>query len=294
MRVNATLRRSAVVATLIVAGLAAWLGPVVGAAGARSHRSRPPVTRCLVPGTRRTIDQLWHPDIDAAITYAHHRVGDIAFAVRTSGRFYGYRADHQEWSASVVKAMLLVTYLDQPAVRNRALTDADRGILGPMIRVSDNDDAQIVFDAVGESGLSALARRVGMARFATNPVWGATDITARDQTRFFLHVDRFVAGRHRSYAMRLLRSISPPDRWGIGEIAPHGWRLYFKGGWGYATGLLDHQVALLVRGCARVSLAVLTMYDGSHPYGKATLRGIFARLLTGFPTRFRAGRAADQ
>jgi hypothetical protein len=58
MRVNATLRRSAVVATLIVAGLAAWLGPVVGAAGARSHRSRPQAIRCLVPGTRRTIDQL--------------------------------------------------------------------------------------------------------------------------------------------------------------------------------------------------------------------------------------------
>jgi hypothetical protein len=86
--------------------------------------------------------------------------------------------------------------------------------------------------------------------------------------------------------MRLLRSISPQDRWGIGELAPAGWKLYFKGGWGYGTGLVDHQVALLERGCARVSLAVLTMYDGSHAYGKATLKGIFARLLRGFPTRF--------
>ena len=41
---------------------------------------------------------------------------------------------------------------------------------------------------------------------------------------------------------------------------------------------------LLTRGCARVSLAVLSMYDGSHAYGKATLRGMFARLLRGFPT----------
>ena len=90
--------------------------------------------------------------------------------------------------------------------------------------------------------------------------------------------------RHRSYAMRLLRSISPADRWGIGELPLPGWKLYFKGGWGYGTGLQDHQVALLTRGCARVSLAVLTMYDGSHPYGKATLKGIFARLLRGFPT----------
>ena len=44
----------------------------------------------------------------AAIGYAHSRVGDIAFAVRTDDSFYGYRPDHVEWSASVVKAMLMV------------------------------------------------------------------------------------------------------------------------------------------------------------------------------------------
>ena len=129
-----------------------------------------------------------------------------------------------------------------------------------------------------------------MTGFATNPVWGETHITARDQTRFFLHIDDYVVARHRSYAMRLLRSIAPADRWGIGELPQPGWKLYFKGGWGYGTGLLDHQVALLVRGCARVSIAVLTMFDGSHPYGKATLKGIFARLLRGFPTAARLSR----
>ncbi len=46
---------------------------------------------------------------------------------------------------------------------------------------------------------------------------------------------------------------------------------------------MDHQVALLTRGCARVSIAVLTMYNGSHAYGKATLKGLFSRLLRGFP-----------
>jgi hypothetical protein len=224
--------------------------------------------------------------MSAAVAYARQRRGDIAFAVRSPGRFYGYRPDHNQWSASVVKAMLLVTYLDLPRVRARALSPGEQAVLGPMIRVSDNDDAQQIFDTVGRGNLAGLARRVGMTRFATNPIWGETSITARDQTRFFLHIDGLVAPRHRSYAMRLLRSISRQDRWGIGEVAPRGWKLYFKGGWGYGTGLLDHQVALLERGCARVSLAVLTMYDGSHAYGKATLKGIFMRLLRGFPTRF--------
>ena len=286
-RVAARLR-ARTAAGAIVAATACLAVALTAGAGAR------PAPRCLVPGTGRTIDQLWRPDMAAAIAYAHTRVGDIAFAVRTPGRFYGYRPDHQEWSASVVKAMLLVTYLDSAPVRNRALTARDTSVLGPMIRVSDNDDAQIIFDTVGQTGLRALAQRVGMTGFATNPVWGETHITARDQTRFFLHIDHYVVARHRSYAMRLLRSIAPADRWGIGELPQAGWKLYFKGGWGYGTGLEDHQVALLVRGCARVSLAVLTMYDGSHPYGKATEKAIFARLLRGFPTarRSHAARAA--
>jgi hypothetical protein len=65
-----------------------------------------------VPGSDETIDQLWQPDMSAAIRYARGRTGDIAFAVQSAQRFYGYRPDHPEWSASVVKAMLLVSYLD--------------------------------------------------------------------------------------------------------------------------------------------------------------------------------------
>ena len=254
-------------------------------ARAQTVRAAPARTAgpCLVPGRGRTIDALWRPDMAAAVRYARSRTGDIAFAVRTERRFYGYRPDHAEWSASVVKAMLLVAYLDRPSVRGRALRPDEEAVLGPMIRASDNDDAQDIFDIVGQGGLAELAQRVGMTHFATNPIWGETSITARDQTRFFLHIDRYVSPRHRSYAMRLLRSIIPSERWGIAEVAPRGWKLYFKGGWGYGTGLLDHQVALLTRGCARVSIAVLTMYDGSHAYGKQTLRGIFARLLRGFP-----------
>ena len=240
---------------------------------------------CLVPGVGKPLDEVWHPDMLAAIGYTDTRTGDVAFAVRTSdGRFYGYRPDHAEWSASVVKAMLMVAYLDEPWVRGRALTAQDRDLLGPMITESDNDDAQVVFDTIGRGALEQLARRVGMTHFATSPIWGETEITAADQTRFFLHIDSYVVARHRAYAMSLLAGIVPSERWGIGEIAPRGWRLYFKGGWGYGTGLLDHQVALLVRGCARVSIAVLTMYDGSHAYGKATLKGIFERLLRGLPT----------
>lgn len=81
--------------------------------------------------------------------------------------------------------------------------------------------------------------------------------------------------------MRLLETVVPRQRWGVGEVAPPGWRLYFKGGWGSGTGAVDHQVALLERGRTRVAIAVLTTDQGTHAYGKESLRGVFERLVRG-------------
>ena len=120
-----------------------------------------------------------------------------------------------------------------------------------MIRRSDNVAATRVRDIVGNAAVVRLARRAGMTRFAVDPVWGLSLITARDQTRFFLRIERLAArSRHRAYALRLLRTIVPSQRWGMGQVIPDGWTLYFKGGWGSGTGAVDHQVGLLRRGDA--------------------------------------------
>lgn len=284
--------RARTAALALAVGMVTLAAAVASGATARSHRGH--VVECDVPGRHKTIDQLWRPDMRSAISYARSRRGDIAFAVRTDGRFWGYRPNHVEWSASVVKAMLMVAYLDQPSVARRALNGYDRSLLWPMITESDNNAADQVYVTVGPGALYALARRIGLASFSTQPVWGRTTITASGQTKFFLHIDRYVTPLHRRYAMLLLSSIVSYERWGIGQVAPRGWTVYFKGGWGSGTGLLDHQVALIKRGCARVSIAVLSMYDGSHAYGKATLRGIFERLLNRFPViRTHHGRRSD-
>ncbi len=264
---------------LAAALIAALVGLAVPA-GATSPAAS--VRPCVVPGSGGSPARAWRPGLRAAVAYARRRRGDVAFAVRFAGGFYAYRPDHAEWSASVLKAMLLVAYLDRPSVARRALGAGEDATLRAMITRSDNEAADAIDTIVGADELRALARRAGMTAFVpAEPVWGESLITARDQTRFFLRIDALVAPRHRAYAMRLLASIVPSQRWGIGAVAPRGWRLYFKGGWGAGTGLIDNQVALLTRGCARVSVAVLTMHDGSHAYGKETLRGLFSRLLRG-------------
>ena len=223
----------------------------------------------------------WKPHIREAASYAATRAGGISFGVRTDRRLRGVGVTRTVPSASVVKPMLLVAYLRRPEVRRRRLTAGERALLGPMIRWSDNAAASQVCNIVGTGGLARLAGRVRMRRFHATRPWGLSSIDVADQTRFLLHIDRYVPRRHRRYALRLLGSIVPSQRWGIARVRPRGWALYFKGGWGSGTGWADHQVALLRRGRRRLAVVILITSSPSHAYGKETLRGIAARLLLG-------------
>jgi hypothetical protein len=226
--------------------------------------------------------QPWRPNLQSAISYASHRHGTIAFAVRTRTHFWGWHATETFPSASVLKAILLVAYLDMPSVRNRPLHASDRALLRPMIRQSDNDAATVVLHIVGSARVYGVASRAHMRQFrlVIRP-WGFSQITAADQTRYLLRIDKLIVPRHRAYGMNLLRTITPVQRWGIARVRPRGWRLYFKGGWGDGTGWVDHQVALLTRRNDRISVAILTLHNEKHVYGRETLRGIALRLLRG-------------
>ena len=122
---------------------------------------------------------------------------------------------------------------------------------------------------VGMPALAALARRAGMRSFRPHPVWGGSQITADDQARFFLRIDRLLPARHRRYGMRLLRTVIPAQRWGLAEAVPAGWRIAFKGGWGPGvTQDVQHQVALFTNAGLRVSLAVLTADTSTSTRGR--------------------------
>ena len=223
----------------------------------------------------------WKPDVRAARAYAAQREGGVSFSVRTRERVWGHRPRRSVNSASVIKAMLLVAYLDHPDVRGRPLRDDDRALLAPMIRYSDNDTATAVLGRVGAPALERLARRARMRDFRFSPIWGLSQITAGDQSRYFLRLPELVVRRHRAYARKLLAGIVPEQRWGIAKVRPRGWQLAFKGGWGSGTGLVSHQVALLERGRQRVAVAIMTTGSPDHEYSQQTLRGVAARLLRG-------------
>ncbi len=238
---------------------------------------------CLLLSAAAAQASTWDARRDAAAGYVERRAGVESFAlVDERGRLHGYRRRARAPSASLLKAMALVAYLNHGAVRGRDLRDADRRLLGPMIRRSDNATAGTVLRAVGSRRLYHLAERAGMKDFSFAwPIWGQSTTSARDQAIFFFRLDKLVPRRHRGYALRLLARVVPSQRWGIPRARPAGWSIHFKGGWGSGTGLVTHQSALLRRGERRLALSVITRWNPSHSYGARTIRGVARRLLAG-------------
>jgi hypothetical protein len=265
-----------IVAIVIVAGL------VSSGAGLdrRAHPRSAPATRAVAlhrpasaPVGRRPLTT--GAAIREGRRFARSRLGRVAFALLDrKHRPRGLRRTVRFPSASVSKAMLLVALLRRAA--HRRLSASERVLLRRMITFSDNHSADAVYSQVGGAGMRKVARAAGMRRFVDVGYWSDAQITAADQARLFLRIDRLEPVRHRRYARHLLASIVSEQRWGIAPVAhSRHLRIFFKGGWRNG---ITHQVALLERGKRRLALAILTR-SPSIPYGEETIERIARRVL---------------
>jgi len=228
------------------------------------------------PGAKRLTSAA---QIKVAQRFARSRQGVVAFAVldERSTRVRGLRRTTRFRSASVVKAMMLVSVLRRAG--KRSLSKTERRRLRPMITRSDNAAASAIYAEIGPRGLRRVARVAGMRKFTPASPWGVSQITPADQVRFFLRIDRLVPRSHRRYARKLLSSITKGQRWGIAPVARRkNLKAFFKGGW--VPGI-THQVALLERkrDGQRIALAIFTRDSPSMAYGEKTIESVAARLL---------------
>jgi beta-lactamase class A len=218
--------------------------------------------------------------IDAARRWAGTRQGRVSFAVADHAGVTGLHEDDPYPSASLVKAMLLVAFLDRLERESAQISSRDAFRIDAMIRVSDNDSATAIFRRLGPEALRTLAHRAGMKSFAIGRSWSEARVTAADQAVFFLNLDRLLPPGRRPLARYLLSSVEPLQSWGVPEAARPRWQVLFKGGWRPdGDGQLVHQAALMERGRRRVAVAVLTEDNPSEEYGHVTIRGIAERLL---------------
>ena len=218
----------------------------------------------------------------AAAAYARARTGNASLAVvdaRGGARSLDARRPYA--SASLLKAMVLVAYLDRTARGREPLTASARSQLEGMIRRSDNAPAHRLVQFVGADGLPEVASRAGMQGFTPVAPWGLSRVTAEDQARFFLAIDELVPGPYRGYARALLTTIVPEQRWGIPQVAGDRYTVLFKG-WlpgDERRGWTVHQVAKLESGRGPLAIAVLSDGNPTRAYGIETVRGVAERLL---------------
>jgi hypothetical protein len=225
----------------------------------------------------------WDQAVRRAGAYAHARTGSIKFAlIDEHGRIRGVRRHVRQYSASLLKPVILGTLLTRPGVRARPLTGAERALLTPMIRWSADAPASTLFVQLGPAAIQRFGRRHGLHSLrVAAPIWGSSLITASSYAQFFSRLPEAIPARHRIFARRLLRTIAGPQRWGVGRVKPPGWTLLFKGGWRAGTGYgrIVNQAARLECHRTIVTLAILTDHDPSHVYGTRTVAGVARRLL---------------
>jgi len=218
--------------------------------------------------------------IGNAERFLDSRAGRTSFAVVDSqGHLSGVRLHEHFQTASVVKVMMLVAYLQMLDAHHRGLNGGDTSLLYPMIHVSDNDAASAVLAIVGGAAVARVARESGMTDYAPAVGWWAfTQTSAADQARFFFSLERLIPRQFYSYARGLLAGIEPSQSWGIPPVARPRWQVFFKTGALPSEGLFN-EVGRLERPGVTFAIAVFTTGDPSMGYGEQTVQGVAAALL---------------
>lgn len=219
--------------------------------------------------------------VSDAERYLATRQGRSALAViNDNGKLSGVNMHLRFHSASTVKSMLLVAYLQMVAAEGRGLNEADRNLLYPMIHSSSNEAATAVLDAVGEGRLDSVADQAEMRDYVpAGATWGFTEISAADMASFFYIQDSLIPRHFDGYARWLLSTIEPGESWGVPAVARPEFKVFFKGGWLPEVEGLVNQIARLEKPGITFAVAILTRFDPSMRYGEQTLEGVTTKLL---------------
>jgi hypothetical protein len=225
-----------------------------------------------------------HEAITSAARFLDTRSGRGSFAiVDSTGHLAGLRVREHFATASIVKVMMLVAYLQMLEARHHGLEPADTSLLYPMIHESNNNAASAVLAIVGGGAIARVASESEMTDYAPGVGWWAfTQTSAADQARLLSALPRLIPPRFYAYARYLMSGIEASQSWGVPPVARPRWRVFFKTGWLPEEGVFT-EVARLERGSVTFTIAVLTSGQPSMSYGEQTIEGVAARLLAREP-----------
>lgn len=164
---------------------------------------------------------------------------DFGLAVQDlhTGAAFSHGAHTQFPTASVAKLSVLAMLVRTAEEEGRDLTEAELAHSEQMIRHSDNEVTDGLYERIGfTEGFEEGAEAFGLQSTDPNPsgVWGSTMTTAADQLRLLraVHLDEGpLSAEGREQIRGLMESVVPEQVWGVSAAAGPDDTVGLKNGW---------------------------------------------------------------
>jgi hypothetical protein len=190
---------------------------------------------------------------------------------------------HQGWhfhAASIAKVIILGALLRHLMAKHRDLSPDQVTLTTEMITESSNSAATTLWDEVGRRHLQRFLNLAKMTHTHLGPgtYWGLTRVTAHDELLLLkqLKSRKSVLDKpSRSYALSLMASVIPSQRWGVTAGAPTKLTAHLKNGWLPDPVLwVINSIGLFTGHQRSYRIAVLTRGNPTMTYGVDTVQAV--------------------
>lgn len=231
-----------------------------------------------------------------AASYLSTRAGTVLAAVYDlgTGRTWHLGQGQPQDEASVVKLDLLETLLAERNSDRAGLSARDRLLTQQMIEDSDNDAAtSLWYEVGGAPGIRSFNTAAGLVDTSPSscltcpgfpwPGWGLSTTTPVDQLillRRLVEASSLLTDAERSYALSLMESVTPTQRWGVSGGVPPQVTVALKNGWlpldRAGTDWQINSVGWISGQGRNYLMAVLTTGNPTEQYGIETINELAA------------------
>lgn len=265
--------------------------PAPSAASAPTTSSAPPAAPAPAampaPVTLRSVGAKAAAITDRTGSWASYTLLDR----RTGARVGDARAGQTTNTESTVKAWLAADLLATRAAEDRALTAYEWTRMTSMIRLSDDNAAEVIWRWLGSD--ASIRKMISTCKLVDTRVyhdwWSLTQISARDLSALGSCIvpgpGRFLSASVGAPLVALMRSVDPTNAFGIQQVYPagKGVRIAVKNGWTEhgGTGLWNVNCLGIWGPGERWVLAVTTRYPIARglDYGADVCRRVTTAVL---------------
>ncbi len=206
--------------------------------------------------------------------YLDGRQGDVAVSVydAVTQQSFTINGGAQFDTASIIKASILGTLLQQTQAKQTTLTTAQQNLAVPMIEDSNNNDATALWNAEGGApAVASFVHALGMNSTTPSVYWGLTKTTAADQVKLvsaLAYGTPELSAASRNYELSLMENVTSWEAWGVTGGVPNGVTVALKNGWlPRPSGWVINSIGWVDGQGRNYVIAILSNQDPGEQYG---------------------------